>query len=64
MPGDFIIDRDAVEAYQVLSRGHHRDEEPSDDIERSAYRIKIFFLGLSCLIFGLNAWTVTTPTHC
>ena len=41
-----MFDRDAVEAYEVLSR-EHRAAEPEDEFERSWHRIKAFFLGLS-----------------
>ena len=46
--GEFkrLFDRDAVEAFEVLSRDHAGDE-PADEFERFVYRVKIFFVGLS-----------------
>ncbi len=41
-----MFDRDAAEAYQVLSDGR-ADEEPEDAFERFVYRVKAFFVGLT-----------------
>lgn len=42
-----LFDRDAVRAYDVVTREHDRDEEPEDQFWRFLHRVKIFFLGLS-----------------
>jgi serine phosphatase RsbU (regulator of sigma subunit) len=68
--GEFkrLFDRDAAEAYQILSRDRS-GREPDDDVERFAYRVRIFFAGLSAklsparrLLFVLGlalvAWSV------
>lgn len=61
-----LFDRDAVRAYDVVTREHDREEEPEDDLWRFLHRVRIFFLGLSfklspprrllfaiCIIFAL-----------
>jgi sigma-B regulation protein RsbU (phosphoserine phosphatase) len=42
-----LFDRDAVRAFDVVTREHDRAEEPEDDFWRFLHRVKIFFLGLS-----------------
>jgi hypothetical protein len=42
-----LFDRDAVRAFDVVTREHDRAEEPEDDFWRFLHRVRIFFLGLS-----------------
>ena len=42
-----LFDRDAVRAFDVVTREHDREEEPEDYFWRFLHRVKIFFLGLS-----------------
>lgn len=42
-----LFERDAVKAFDVVTREHDRAEEPEDDFWRFLHRVKIFFLGLS-----------------
>ena len=71
-PGDFhhMFDRDAVRAYDVVTREHDRGDEPEDAFWRFLFRVRIFFLGLSyklspprrllfaiCMVFAL--WGLT-----
>ena len=65
-----LFDRDAVRAYDVVTREHDRDEEPASRFWRFFYRARILFLGLSyklspprrvvfvlCIVFAL--WGIT-----
>ena len=42
-----LFDRDAVRAFDVVTREHDGEQEPEDDLRRFLHRIRIFFLGLS-----------------
>ena len=42
-----LFDRDAVRAFDVVTREHDRAEEPEDNFWRFLHRVRIFFLGLS-----------------
>jgi len=42
-----LFDRDAVRAFDVVTREHDREQEPEDDFWRFLHRVRIFFLGLS-----------------
>jgi hypothetical protein len=42
-----LFDRDAVHAFDVVTREHDREEEPENDFWRFLHRVRIFFLGLS-----------------
>jgi hypothetical protein len=42
-----LFDRDAVRAFDVVTREHDRDKEPEDEFWRFLHRVRIFFLGLS-----------------
>jgi hypothetical protein len=42
-----LFDRDAVRAFDVVTREHDRDKEPEDQFWRFLHRVRIFFLGLS-----------------
>lgn len=42
-----LFDRDAVRAFDVVTREHNRAKEPEDDFQRFLHRVRIFFLGLS-----------------
>jgi hypothetical protein len=42
-----LFDRDAVRAFDVVTREHDRAKEPEDDFWRFLHRVRIFFLGLS-----------------
>ena len=42
-----LCDRDAVRAFDVVTREHDRAQEPDDDFWRFLHRVRIFFLGLS-----------------
>jgi hypothetical protein len=42
-----LFDRDAVRAYDVVTREHDRGEEPKDEFWRFLHRVRVFFLGLS-----------------
>ncbi len=70
--GEFrrLFDRDAVRAYEVVTREHDNDGEPASRFWRFFYRAKILFLGLSyklspprrlvfvaCIVFAL--WGMT-----
>jgi hypothetical protein len=61
-----LFDRDAVRAFDVVTREHDRAQEPEDDFWRFLHRVRIFFLGLSfklspprrllfaiCIVFAL-----------
>jgi serine phosphatase RsbU (regulator of sigma subunit) len=65
-----LFDRDAVRAYDLVTREHDRDEEPASRFWRFLYRARILFLGLSyrlspprrvvfvlCIVFAL--WGMT-----
>jgi serine phosphatase RsbU (regulator of sigma subunit) len=47
--GEFqrLFDRDAVRAYDVVTRDHARDKEPEGRLWRALYRVRILFLGLA-----------------
>lgn len=47
--GEFqrLFDRDAVRAYDVVTRDHASEEEPPKGVRRLFYRMRILFLGLS-----------------
>ena len=42
-----LFDRDAVRAFDVVTREHDREKEPEDQFWRFLHRVRIFFLGLS-----------------
>ena len=42
-----LFDRDAVRAFDVVTREHDREQEPEDGFWRFLHRARIFFLGLS-----------------
>jgi len=42
-----LFERDAVRAFDVVTREHDRAKEPEDDFWRFLHRVRIFFLGLS-----------------
>jgi sigma-B regulation protein RsbU (phosphoserine phosphatase) len=42
-----LFDRDAVRAFDVITREHDREQEPEKGFWRFLYRARIFFLGLS-----------------
>jgi hypothetical protein len=42
-----LFDRDAVRAFDVVTRDHDRTQEPESDFWRFLHRVRIFFLGLS-----------------
>lgn len=42
-----LFDRDAVRAFDVVTREHEREHEPEGDFWRFLHRARIFFLGLS-----------------
>ena len=42
-----LFDRDAVRAFDVVTREHDRQKEPEDEFWRFLHRVRIFFLGLS-----------------
>jgi len=42
-----LFDRDAVRAFDVVTREHEREQEPEGDFWRFLHRVRIFFLGLS-----------------
>jgi hypothetical protein len=42
-----LFDRDAVRAFDVVTREHDRAQEPENDFWRFLHRVRIFFLGLS-----------------
>jgi hypothetical protein len=42
-----LFDRDAVRAFDVVTREHDREKEPEDEFWRFLHRVRIFFLGLS-----------------
>jgi len=42
-----LFDRDAVRAYDVVTREHDRGQEPENEFWRFLHRARIFFLGLS-----------------
>ena len=42
-----LFDRDAARAYDVVTREHHRSEEPQNAVWRFFYRARILLLGLS-----------------
>ena len=42
-----LFDRDAVRAFDVVTREHDREQEPEDDFWRFLHRMRIFFLSLS-----------------
>jgi len=42
-----LFDRDAVRAFDVVTREHDRAQEPEHDFWRFLHRVRIFFLGLS-----------------
>ncbi len=56
-----LFDRDAAQAYAVLTREHSREPEPEKRLRRFFFRVKIAFLGLSYklspprrLLFGIS----------